>query len=177
LQNVQAGIYIRVSTEDQVREGHSLEQQCEKLKSFCVAKSYEVYKVYEDAGISAKNTKRPKFQEMMTDMREGKIKLILAYKLDRLTRSIRDLEILITEIEKYNCGLECMMDNINTTDANGKFFIRMLTLLSQLEIERTSERTKFGMAGAVKKGHLQFCPFGYMKETIIENGKSVTGKK
>ncbi len=161
---VNVGIYVRVSTEDQAREGHSLGEQEERLKSFCIAKDYTLYKVYQDAGISAKNTKRPKFQEMLSDMRSGNINLILAYKLDRITRSVKDLENIILELEKYQCGIECMMDNINTTDSNGKFFVRMLTVLSQLEIERTSERTKFGLVGAYKKGHYNRCPFGYKKD-------------
>lgn len=161
---ISVGIYIRVSTEDQAREGHSLDEQEERLKNFCLAKDYKIYKVYKDAGISAKNTKRPKFQEMMQDMKDKNINLILAYKLDRITRSVKDLENIIVELEKYECGIECMMDNINTTDSNGKFFVRMLTVLSQLEIERTSERTKMGLVGAYKKGHYNRCPFGYTKD-------------
>lgn len=149
-------IYIRVSTEDQAREGHSLDEQEERLKNFCLAKDYKIYKVYKDAGISAKNTKRPKFQEMMQDMKDKNINIILAYKLDRITRSVKDLENIIVELEKYECGIECMMDNINTTDSNGKFFVRMLTVLSQLEIERTSERTKMGLVGPEKEAYQKF---------------------
>ena len=92
--------------------------------------------------------------EMLQDVRDGKINVIVAYKLDRVTRSVRDLEILITELEKYNCALECAIDDINTSTANGRFFVRMLTVLSQLEIERVSERVKFGMVGAIKDGHI-----------------------
>ena len=62
-----AGIYIRVSTEDQAREGFSLGEQEERLKEFCNFKRYEVFKVYKDAGISAKNDKRPAYQEMIRD--------------------------------------------------------------------------------------------------------------
>ena len=110
-----AGIYIRVSTEDQAREGFSLGEQREKLIDLCRFKEYEVYKVYEDAGISAKDMKhRPKFQEMLDDMRSGKINYIVAYKLDRVTRSVRDLEELITQLEKYNCYLVCDRDDVNT---------------------------------------------------------------
>ena len=97
---------------------------------------------------------RPQFQKMLESVRDGKVDVIVAYKLDRLTRSVRDLEILISELEKYNCSLECAMDDINTSTANGRFFVRMLTVLSQLEIERVSERTKFGMVGAIKDGQL-----------------------
>ena len=150
-----AGIYIRVSTEDQAREGFSLGEQEEKLKQLCDYKGYEIYKIYCDAGISAKDIEhRPKFQEMLKDMKDGKINYIVAYKLDRVTRSVRDLEELISQLEKYNTYLVCDRDDVNTSTANGRFFVRMLTVLSQLEIEIVSERTKFGLNGAIKSGHL-----------------------
>ena len=170
-----AGIYIRVSTEDQAREGFSLGEQEEKLRQLCNYKEYEVYKVYCDAGISAKDMEhRPKFQEMLQDMRDGKINYIVAYKLDRVTRSVRDLEELITQLEKYNTYLVCDRDDVNTSTANGRFFVRMLTVLSQLEIEIVSERTKFGMVGAIKSGHLPgIKPLGYKndstRKTIIDS--------
>ena len=170
-----AAVYIRVSTEDQAREGFSLGEQKEKLLQLCAFKEYEVFKVYEDAGISAKDMEhRPAFQEMLQDMRDGKINYIVAYKLDRVTRSVRDLEELILELEKYNCYLVCDRDDVNTSTANGRFFVRMLTVLSQLEIEIVSERTKFGLNGAIKSGHIPGQrPFGYKsaddKRMVIDN--------
>lgn len=156
------GLYPRVSTEDQFRNCHSLGEQKERMLKLCDYKNYEVYKVYEDAGISAKDMNRPAFQEMIQDIKDGKI---IVYKLDRLTRSIKDLEEICTFLEENNCSLESMCEDINTSTANGKFFIRMLTILAQLEIERTSERTKFGMIGAVKKGHfVGRAPIGYDKQ-------------
>ena len=114
-----AGIYIRVSTEDQAREGFSLAEQKEKLLQLCKFKEYEVFKVYEDAGISAKDMKsRPAFQEMLEDMKQGKINYIVAYKLDRVTRSVRDLEELIAQLEMYNTYLVCDKDDVNTSTAN-----------------------------------------------------------
>ena len=161
-----AGIYIRVSTEDQAREGFSLGEQEEKLKQLCKYKEFEVYKIYKDAGISAKDMEhRPGFQKMIEDMKKGLINYIVAYKLDRVTRSVRDLELLITELEKYDCYLICDRDDVNTSTANGRFFVRMLTVLSQLEIEVVSERTKFGLSGAIKAGHLPGnCPLGYYRD-------------
>lgn len=150
-----AAIYCRVSTEDQAREGYSLGEQLEKLKDLCKFRNYNVYRVYEDAGISAKDMDhRPEFKKMLEDVKNKKVNVIVSYKLDRLTRSVRDLETLISELEKYDCSLECAMDDINTSTANGRFFVRMLTVLSQLEIERVSERTKFGLVGAIKDGHI-----------------------
>ena len=72
-----AGIYKRVSTLDQKREGFSLPEQEEKLKEFCKFKGYEIYKIYEDAGISAKNDKRPAYQEMMQDIKIKRLMLQL----------------------------------------------------------------------------------------------------
>lgn len=168
---VVAGLYPRVSTEDQSRFGHSLDEQEDKLTKLCEYKDYQIYKVYREEGVSAKNMDRPKFKEMIQDMKDGKINKIIIYKLDRLTRSIRDLESICSMLEEYNCDLESVAEEINTDNANGKFFIRMLTILAQLEIERTSERTKFGLVGAAKKGHFSGRPpLGYKK---IANDKSL----
>ena len=79
---------------------------------------------------------------MLEDMKAGKINYIVAYKLDRVTRSVKDLETLISTLEQYHCYLICDRDDVNTSTANGRFFVRMLTVLSQLEIEIVSERTK-----------------------------------
>ena len=100
-----AGIYKRVSTLDQKREGFSLPEQEEKLKEFCKFKGYEIYKVYEDAGISAKNDKRPAYQEMIQDIKDKKINVIVAFKLDRLTRSVYDIEKLMKFVDDYGCSL------------------------------------------------------------------------
>lgn len=84
-------------------------------------------------------------------MKDGKINKIIVYKLNRLTRSIKDLETICTLLDEYNCDLESVAEEINTGNANGKFFILMLTILAQLEIEITSKRTKFGLVEAAKK--------------------------
>ena len=166
-----AGLYPRVSTEDQSRFGHSLDEQEEKLKQLCNFKDYEIYKVYREEGVSAKNMERPKFKEMIQDMKDGKINKIIVYKLDRLTRSIQDLENICKMLEKYDCGLESVAEEINTDTSTGKFFMRMITILAQLEIERTSEITKFGLVKKKKKGHLSGKPpVGYRK---IENDKKL----
>lgn len=106
-----AGIYIRVSTEDQAREGFSLPEQKEKLEYFCKMKDYKIYKVYCDAGISAKNDKRPAYQEMINDVKNHTINVIVALKLDRLTRSVFDVEKLMGIVNEYDCDIDCMADD------------------------------------------------------------------
>ena len=160
-----AGLYIRVSTEDQAREGFSLPEQEKRLRAMCEYKNYEIYKVYKDAGISAKTGNyRPEFDRLIEDAKNKKINTIIALKLDRLSRSIYDWENLLKTSEKYGFDLVCANDDINTTNANGKMVTRIMMSISQNEIERTSERTKVGMAGAIKKGHIPaVCPIGYKR--------------
>ena len=158
-----AGLYIRVSTEDQAREGFSLPEQEKRLRAMCEYKGYEIYKVYKDAGISAKTgNKRPAFEELLQDIKDKKCNTIVVLKLDRLTRSVYDWENIIKFLEENNAYLDCANDDINTTNANGKMISRILMSVSQQEIERTSERTKVGLSGAIKAGHIPArAPLGY----------------
>ncbi len=160
------GLYMRVSTEDQAREGFSLPEQKERLKSFCKFKGYEIIDYYEDAGISAKTgNHRPEFERLKDDIKAKKINTIVALKLDRITRSIYDWENLMTFLDENDAYLDCVNDEINTTSANGKMISRLLISVSQNEIERTSERTKVGLAGAIKSGHIpHIAPLGYKHE-------------
>lgn len=149
------GLYLRVSTEDQVREGFSLEEQKERLQAFCKFKGYEIYDYYEDAGISAKKgNHRPAFKKLKQDALDGKINAVVALKLDRLSRSIYDWENIMSFCTENEIDIICANDDINTTSANGKMVTRLLMTVSQNEIERTSERTKIGLAGAIKNGHI-----------------------
>jgi len=160
------GLYMRVSTEDQAREGFSLPEQKERLEAFCKFKGYEIVDYYEDAGISAKTgNHRPEFERLKDDIKSKRINTIVALKLDRITRSIYDWENLMTFLDENNAYLDCVNDEINTTSANGKMISRLLMSVSQNEIERTSERTKVGMAGAIKNGHIPHkAPLGYKHE-------------
>ena len=160
------GLYMRVSTEDQAREGFSLPEQRERLESFCKFKGYEIIDYYEDAGISAKTgNHRPEFERLKDDIKAKKINTIVALKLDRITRSIYDWENLMTFLDTNDAYLDCVNDEINTTSANGKMISRLLMSVSQNEIERTSERTKVGLAGAIKCGHIpHIAPLGYKHE-------------
>lgn len=160
------GLYMRVSTEDQAREGFSLPEQKERLEYFCKFKGYEIIDYYQDAGISAKTgNHRPEFERLKDDIKAKKINTIVALKLDRITRSIYDWENLMTFLYENDAYLDCVNDEINTTSANGKMISRLLMSVSQNEIERTSERTKIGLAGAIKSGHIpHIAPLGYKHE-------------
>ena len=163
------GLYLRVSTEDQAREGFSLGEQKERLEALCKFKGYKIYDYYQDAGISAKTgNHRPEFDRMIDDAKAGKINTVIALKLDRISRSIYDWENLLTTSEKYGFDLICANDDINTTTANGKMITRIMMSVSQNEIERTSERTKIGLSGAIKQGHIPArAPLGYKHENKL----------
>ena len=157
------GIYMRVSTEDQAREGFSLPEQKERLEAYCKFNGYKIVEYYTDAGISAKTgNHRPEYDRMLEDGKQSKINMIIALKLDRITRSTRDWETLMDYLEKYNINIAFVNDDINTTTANGKMVSRIMMSVSQNEIERTSERTIIGLEGAIKQGHIPArAPLGY----------------
>ena len=161
-----AGLYMRVITEDQAREGFSLPEQKTRLEDYCRAKGYEIGDYYTDEGISAKKGNyRPEFERLKEDIRNKKINTMLALKQDRITRSIFDWENIITFLEENNAYLDLVNDDINTTTSNGRMVSRIMMSVSQNEIERTSERTKVGLAGAIKQGHIPHkAPLGYKHE-------------
>ena len=141
-------------------------EQRERLEAFCKFKGYEIIDYYEDAEISAKTGNyRPEYERLKEDIKAKKINTIIALKLDRITRSIYDWENLMTFLDENEAYLYCVNDEINTTSANGKMISRLLMSVSQNEIERTSERTKIGMAGAIKQGHIpNRAALGYKRE-------------
>lgn len=167
-ENIEAkvGLYARVSTEDQSKEGHSIEEQLVRLNEHCEYKGYKNITIYCDEGKSATSMKgRPEFQKMINDVSNGTINKVIIYKLDRLTRSIKDLEEILNLLEENNCTLESVNEEINTKNAYGMFFIRMVILLAQLEIEQIKERTIMGLVGTVKLGiPIGKMPFGYKKD-------------
>ena len=147
------------------KNGFSLPEQKERLEAFCKFKGYEIIDYYEDAGISAKTgNHRPEFERLKEDIKAKKINTIIALKLDRITRSIYDWENLIAFLDENEAYLDCANDEVNTTTANGKMISRLLMSVSQNEIERTSERTKIGLSGAIKQGHIpHVTPLGYKR--------------
>lgn len=157
------GIYIRVSTEEQAREGYSISAQKHKLKSFCIAQDWDVADIYVDEGISAKNMERPELKRMLKDIQMSKIDCVLVYRLDRLTRSVFDLYKLLEIFDEHDCKFKSATEVYDTTTAMGRMFITIVAALAQWERENTGERISFGYAEKVRKGKyaLNFRPFGY----------------
>ena len=160
---MKTAIYIRVSTEEQAKEGYSISAQLKKLKSFCISQNWEVVGVYADEGVSAKDTNRPELQRMIKDIKSGKINVVLVYRLDRLTRSVFDLYKLLELFEKYGCKFKSATEVYDTTTAIGRMFITIVAALAQWERENMGERIAMGFEEKVRQGKcpLTFAPIGF----------------
>ncbi len=132
--------YARVSTEDQAREGVSLAAQRAKLEAYAAALDLELVAVREDAGVSAKTLDRPGLRAALEDLRAGRADALLVPKLDRLTRSVRDLGTLLEDyFRRY--GLLSIADAVDTRTAGGRLVLHVLASVSQWEREAIGERT------------------------------------
>jgi len=138
--------YVRVSTEQQAGEGVSLEAQRVKLQAYAVAMDLELVAVFEDAGLSAKSLARPGLQSALALLEEGKAAGLVVVKLDRLTRSVRDLGELVDRYFASRFSLLSLSDSIDTRTASGRLVLHVLGAVSQWEREATGERTRDALA-------------------------------
>lgn len=158
------GIYIRVSTEDQAKDGFSINAQKEKLTKYAEANDWDIYDYYIDDGISGKNLDgRPEVQRMLKDIEDKKINNVLIYKLDRLTRSVRDLIYLIELFEKYGCTFNSQTEKIDTSNAVGRMFVKIIGIFAEFERENLAERVSFGYEQKTREGNYTNCNgvYGY----------------
>lgn len=160
---MKTAIYVRVSTDEQAREGYSLAAQEERLRAYALSQDWEVIKLYKDEGRSAKDLERPELQKMMDDIKSGLIDVVLVYKLDRLTRSVLDLYKLLEEFDKYDVKFKSATEVYDTTTATGRLFITLVAALAQWERENLAERVKMGMLKKVALGEWSggTSPYGY----------------
>lgn len=148
------GIYIRVSTEDQAKDGFSIHAQREKLTKYAEANDWDIFDYYVDDGISGKNLEgRPEVTRLLKDIEDGKINNILIYKLDRLTRSVRDLIYLIELFEKHNCTFNSQTEKIDTSNAVGRMFVKIIGIFAEFERENLAERVSFGYEQKTREGN------------------------
>lgn len=158
------GIYIRVSTDEQAKEGYSISAQRERLKAYCFAQGWEDFKFYVDEGVSAKTTDRPQFQRLMNHIKDGVIHTLLVYKLDRLTRSVSDLNIILNEIKKYNAVFRSATEVFDTSSATGRLFIQIVGSMAQWESDNLGERVRVGMMEKARQGYWSAqAPYGFKK--------------
>ena len=150
------GVYIRVSTEDQATEGFSINAQKEKLTKYAEINDWQILDYYIDDGISGKNIKdRPEITRMLNDIKKRKIKNVLVYKLDRLTRSLLNLMELINLFETYDCSLNSHTEKLDTSNAVGRMFVKILGTFAEFERENLAERVIFGYEQKQKRVIIQ----------------------
>ncbi|MCX5782081.1 MAG: recombinase family protein, partial [Elusimicrobia bacterium] len=157
-------IYLRVSTEDQAKEGYSLEVQMEYLETFAKKENYQIYKVYSDDGISGYTSERPALQELLEDAKAKRFELVLVYKIDRFSRNLKDLLNLVYDLSANGVGFKSATEPFDTTTSAGKLMFQQLGSFAEFERNRIAERVFPGMIKGVQKGNWQgarYSPFGY----------------
>ncbi len=155
--------YIRVSTEDQAHIGVSLHAQAEKIRAYCTAKGWELVTVVQDAGCSAKDLNRPGIQDIIRRCSRHEFDVVVILKLDRLTRSVKDLGHLVEDVfNRHSIAFSSIQDNFDTCTANGRMVMNILATLAQWERDVISERTREAMQ-FMKRGlkRVGAVPFGF----------------
>ena len=147
-------IYIRVSTEEQAKEGFSINAQTEKLKAYALAKDWGIYDFYIDDGKSGKDlTGRPEINRMIKDVKDKKVNNVLIYKIDRLTRSTKNLIELVELFNEKDCAFNSLMESIDTSTATGRMFIKIIGIFAEFERENLVERISFGYEQKTREGN------------------------
>lgn len=176
-----AAIYIRVSSDEQVRHGYSLGEQQADLERFAKEKGYAIYDVYADEGISARKSyrRRKALQRLLADVKAGQINVIVMKCLDRWFRNVADFYKVQEILDKHNVVWECSQEDYNTTTTNGRLLLNLKLTIAQNESDQTSDRIKYIYQGK-RRRHEEIsnkATFGYeIKDkhlTIVEADRPV----
>ncbi len=155
-------IYTRVSTEEQAKEGYSIDAQIDKCKSFCDARGWEIFRLYKDPGYSAGSMNRPSLELMLRDAKEKKFDIILVYKIDRFSRNLKDLIMVLEDLKSKKINFTSVTEQIDTTSAMGEAFFQIIGVFAQLERGMVKERVKLAFDRKIKIGEVLYrAPLGY----------------
>lgn len=153
---MQVSGYTRVSTSEQAADGVSLRVQAEKISAYGVVKDWPLLDIIADEGQSAKSLARPGLQRLLSLVEAGHIDVVIIYKLDRLTRSVADLDRLMKLFERKGVALVSLQESLDATTATGRLMMNLLASVSQWEREVIGERTKDAMAQLKHEGQ-RYC--------------------
>lgn len=159
---MRVAIYTRVSTEDQAKEGFSLDAQLEKLQAYCTAREWKISGEYIDEGYSGRKIRRPAYTKMMEDINSWDVLLVL--KMDRIHRNSKNFMLMMEDLNKNGKEFVSMMESLDTSTAMGRFVMDIIQRIAQLESEQIGERVYIGMEQKAKinGGVLGFnIPYGY----------------
>jgi DNA invertase Pin-like site-specific DNA recombinase len=162
VESVKAAIYTRVSTEDQAKDGFSLDAQLDKLRAYCKARDWTIAEEYIDDGYSGRTVKRPAYSRMMEELEKWDLLLVL--KMDRIHRNSKNFMLMMEFLNKNEKEFVSMNESFDTSTAMGRFVMNILQLVAQLESEQIGERVYDGMEQKAKTagGVLGFnIPYGY----------------
>lgn len=162
--------YIRVSTEDQAAHGVSIAAQRERLEAYCVATGRRIDVMIVDEGQSAKNLDRAGMRRILDGVAADEIGTVIVLKIDRATRSVKDLALLLDLFAKHNADFVSVSEAIDTSSAAGRMIVNLLGVLAQFEREQGGERTEFALAHKRRNRQAYaHAAFGWQRdgETII----------
>lgn len=156
-------LYCRVSTDEQAREGVSLDEQQERLKAYCRAMGWsEQLQVFVDDGFSAKNLERPELKRLLHAVKSGSVTRIMVTKLDRMSRRLLDLLNLIDLFQHYEVSFVSISESFDTNTPSGRLTLQVLGAVAEFERERIRERVFENMFHAASTGKwLTQSPYGY----------------
>jgi len=163
--------YVRVSTEEQAREGISLDNQKAKIKAYCESQDWQLIKVFSDEGFSRKDMGRKGLKGLLSYLEVDHADVVVVHKTDRLTRKQRHLyQLLEDEFERRGIGFKSVTEPFDTTTAMGKGFLGMLGVFAQLEGDLISERTKDALRRKKELDeHVGSAPLGFeAKDKALE---------
>jgi DNA invertase Pin-like site-specific DNA recombinase len=159
--------YCRVSTEEQAKEGISLEHQEAKIKQYAGLHNLKLVDIIIDKGKSGKDLNREGINEILSLIKKKLVTDIIVYKMDRLTRRTFDLLFLVEEVfKKNNVQFHSISERIDTSSAMGQFFLTIIGAMAQMERDLISERTKAVLQYKIGKGEYVGSPaLGYLAST------------
>ena len=178
--NVRCAIYTRKSTDEGLdKEFNTLEAQREAGENYVRSQKHQGWVIiperYDDGGFSGGNINRPALKKLMSDVEDGKVDMIVVYKIDRLTRSLADFSKLIEVLDKHSCSFVSVTQNFNTYDSMGRLTLNVLLSFAQFEREVGAERIRDKVAASRKKGMWMGgnVPLGYdvVNKKLIVNPK------
>lgn len=149
---MRVALYPRVSGHEQ-EDNYSIPEQIKRMKAYCEARGWMVYKIYTDSGFTGSNLERPGLQQLIKDAEKKNIDMVLVYKLDRLSRSQKDTLYLIEDVfDKHDVYFTSITENFDTSTPTGKAFLGILAVFAQFEREQIRERTMIGKNSRAQEG-------------------------